>query len=92
MYVECEVTSGLRESEVTVSVEGIDGAKAFLRVEGDFVYRPNGQAYLPVGLIHVDRQAGKALIELPHEADSGANRLWVALKKLKADAQLKELV
>ena len=91
-YVECEVTGGLRESEVTVSIEGIDGTKAFLRVEKEFIHQPNGQAYLAIGTIHIDQQGGKALIELPHEADSGVNRLWVAANKLKVAAQLTELV
>jgi len=91
-YVACEVTGGLRESEATVSVEDVDGAKAFLRVERDFVHKPNGQAYLPIGLIHVDQQAKTALIELPHEADSGVNRLWVNVDKLKLANQIEQLV
>ena len=91
-YVECEVTGGLRESEVTVSIEDVNGARAFLRVEREFIHQPNGQAYLPIGLIHVDQQADRALIELPHEADSGVNRLWVATRKLKVASELKEAV
>ena len=87
-YVECDVTKGLRESEVTVSIQDVDGAKAFLRVERDFIHQPNGRAYLSIGLIDVDQQAGKALIELPHEADSGVNRLWVTRGKLKVAGQL----
>ena len=91
-YVECGVSGGLRASEATVSIEDIDGARAFLRVERGFIHQPNGQAYLPIGLIYVDQQVGRALIELPHEADSGVNRLWVTLKKLKLAPQLEQLV
>jgi hypothetical protein len=91
-YVECGITSGLRESEVTAAVEAIDGSKAFLRVEREFIHKPNGQAYLPIGVIHFDTGEGKALIELPHEADSGVNRLWVANGKIKEAGQLKEHV
>jgi hypothetical protein len=38
--------------------------------------------YLPVGVVHRDRERGVALIELPQEADSGAHRLWVPLSSL----------
>lgn len=76
-FVACEVSGGLRPSEATVAVRNAEGGKAFLRVERDFLGEFNGRPHLPVGVIHLDPGAGKALIELPHEADSGVNRLWV---------------
>jgi hypothetical protein len=52
-------------------------------VEEGFVIRERGRTFLPVGLIGVDDARKVALIELPHEADSGANRVWVPLDDVR---------
>jgi hypothetical protein len=39
--------------------------------------RRNGAYLLPVRLIGRDRRYNTALVQLPVEADSGANRVWV---------------
>lgn len=78
-YVACDVSEGLRESEATVQVVSVDGVNVFLRVERDFLL--DGKS-LPVGVVHVDSEKKRVLIELPHESDSGLNRLWVAFDKL----------
>jgi hypothetical protein len=75
-YVLCDVQEGLRSTEATVAVRDLEGSTAFLRVDRSFVRQIGDRSYLPVGIIHVDRDA--VLIELPHEADSGVNRVWVA--------------
>jgi hypothetical protein len=75
--VACEVSEGLRPSEVTVSVADVRGKRQFLRVPRDFLTFEGGKWFLPVGVIHDDR-VGPVLVEFPHEADSGANRIWVA--------------
>ena len=74
-YVLCELDDGLRPSEATVAVEDSDGRREYLRVERHYVKQIDGRPCLPIGIIHGDN--GGVLIELPHEADSGANRLWV---------------
>lgn len=73
-YVECITSSGLRDSEATVSVTDVNGRNVYLRVERDFIRNDH---LLPIGIVHKDVPAGKSLIELPHESDSGENRLWV---------------
>ena len=40
-------------------------------------------SYLPVRVMRIDPARKLALISLPVEADSGANRLWVELGKLR---------
>jgi len=92
-YVLCKVDEGLRPSEVTVELRGIGDRFEFLRVDREFVKKIGDSFYLPVGLIFKNRVDNQeiALIELPHEADSGANRLWVALSALKEDAPLPEV-
>jgi len=87
-YVLCTVDDGLRPSEVTVEVQSRGGRSEFLRVDRDFVKQVGERHFLPVGLIAKNRVENQevALIELPHEADSGANRLWVAGSALQDDA------
>lgn len=75
--VQCEVSEGLRPAEATVAVADVHDRRQCLRVERDFLTAVKGQWYLPVGVVYDDRQNPWVLIELPHEADSGANRLWV---------------
>jgi hypothetical protein len=80
-YVLCHIDEGLRPSEVTVEVPHHDGGSAFLRVDREFVKNLDGNTYLPIGIIY--RENDLVLIELPHEADSGANRLWVPRSSIK---------
>jgi hypothetical protein len=75
--VPCEVSDGLRPSEATVCVKDVHGRPQFLRIERDFLITEGGISYLSVGVVYDDKSKGVVLIELPHEADSGANRLWV---------------
>ena len=77
--VICEVDTGLRDSEANVGVQDVNGRQQYLRVDKHFVKIKEGRAYLPIGIVYRDSESGRALIELPHEADSGVNRLWVAL-------------
>jgi hypothetical protein len=36
-----------------------------------------------VGLVHRDVHTGAALIEFPHEAETGVNRIWVPAAALQ---------
>lgn len=81
--VICEVTPGIRdEAEKTVAVRDVHGRKVFLRVEEDYLSKERGVNFLPVGIVGFDNQRELALIELPHESDSGVNRLWVNVRDL----------
>ena len=73
-----EVGKGFKDSERTVGVKDVNGDKQFLRVPAGYLGRDEaGRFYLPVGIVGQDRKSTAVLIELPHESDSGANRLWV---------------
>jgi hypothetical protein len=87
-FVVCTVQPGLRESEVSVVIEDAQGGKTSLRVEEDFLLRQNGHALLPVGIVHIDPQKKVTLIELPHESDSGANRIWVPTASVQQQEQV----
>src|SRR5438874_11065683 len=78
-YVVCTVEEGLRPSEVTVGVEDVDGRMQYLRVEKDYVKKVGGVDCLPIGVIWDESDGRNSIrIELPHEADSGVNRMWVS--------------
>jgi hypothetical protein len=80
--VRCEISAGLRPSEATVAVADVYDHRQFLRIDRDFLNMVEGQPFLTVGIVHDDRQQPWVLIELPHEADSGVNRLWVCRDSL----------
>jgi hypothetical protein len=79
-----EVTPGLRDSEAVASFTDYQGRKHFIRVERDFLVTQDGTAYLPVATITIDKDTGAHLIELPHEAETGANRLWMKAEAVDA--------
>lgn len=76
-YVLCTVSDGLRPSEVTAEVRDVNDRPQYLRVHREFVKNLNNAWFLPIGIVFHDRDKDMYLIELPHEADSGVNRLWV---------------
>ena len=83
--VECEATpSSLYETAVVGVLDETEN-RHFLRVAQGMVHRSNGKAYLPIGIVEVDRRKGRVLIQLPYEADSGANRLWVPLDRFRSE-------
>src|SRR5438128_2243913 len=83
-YVRCTVEEGLRPSEASVGVEGLEGRCEHLRVERHYVRSFDGHDWLPIGIVYRDKSNGseRVLIELPHEADSGANRVWVEASRV----------
>jgi hypothetical protein len=81
--VVCEITPGLRDSEKTASVKDVFNRRLHLRVEDGFVTMEGGRHYLPIGIVGIDEAKGLALIELPHESDSGISRLWVRRSDLR---------
>ena len=81
------ISDGLRASEALAVFRDYDGRRHFIRVERDFLSWENSRHYLPVGIVGVDRRQGLVLIELPHEAETGANRLWVRPNQLDAPVE-----
>ena len=77
--VHCEISPGLRPSEATASVKEYGGNPQFIPVDREFLSKIKGRWYLPVVLLRIDQGKKAALVQLPVEADSGANRFWVDL-------------
>lgn len=82
-YVRCEsVSAGLRPIEATVEVRSSKGRPEFLRLTAGNLLEHDGAFYLAIGVVYVDEKQKLWLIEFPHEADSGANRIWVEEAKV----------
>jgi len=89
--VRCEVSEGSRDTEVTVCVRDGTGFRQFMQVTRAMVNTYDEKPYLPVGIIQVDRKARRALIELPTEADSGVNRMWMRFDSFLVDREAEQL-
>ncbi len=82
--VECEARAGDVDWEVVVGVQDEAGCRQFLSVSNGMVTQDGGKSYLAIGVVEVDARKKRVLIELPHESDSGVNRLWVPLSAFRA--------
>ncbi|MGP0068572.1 MAG: hypothetical protein ACLQGP_33855 [Isosphaeraceae bacterium] len=90
--VECEATpSDLYDTEVVGVLDETENRHS-LRVASGVVQRIEGKAYLPILVVDLDRRKGRVLIQLPYEADSGANRLWVPLDRFRSEMKAGEYV
>lgn len=84
--VRCKETAGgLLPDGVTAEVVGTDGNPQFLQLTKSMINYFNDMTYIPVGIVHIDRGNRTVLIELPTEADSGANRMWVRFEDLRSE-------
>jgi hypothetical protein len=81
--IRCQVREGLRPTEAAVTLEAYDGRIESLPVDRDLLSQEAGTCYLPVRVVRIDHAKKAALVALPVEADSGANRLWVDLEALR---------
>jgi hypothetical protein len=84
--VRCQISEGLTESDQTVCIRDMEGRDQYIHVLPSMVNWMSGTPYLPVGLIHVDSRNCRALIELPIEADSGTNRMWMPFDAFRVDS------
>jgi hypothetical protein len=75
--IECQTRAGDAEWELIVTVQDENKRKQNLSVSKGMVAKVGDKHYLTVGIIQVDYQNRRVLVELPSEADSGVTRLWV---------------
>ena len=85
--IECEIRSGDADWEVVATVQDSQGRKQNLSVSKGMVASSEGKNYLTVGIVQVDHLQRRALIELPHEADSGVNRLWAPFTAFRRESR-----
>lgn len=75
--LKCEVKEGPRAGFKAVGVPSIEGHTEYLAIEERFLVPRGGELLLPVLPVGRDRRYNTVLVQLPLEADSGANRVWV---------------
>jgi hypothetical protein len=80
--LQCEVLDGPREGFKTVGVTTIEGSTEYLIIEERFLVHQDDAYLLPVRQVHSDPVHKTVLVQLPVEADSGANRVWVRKDEL----------
>jgi hypothetical protein len=84
--VRCDVIpGGILPQGVTARIKGLDGRSQFVQVTQGMINHEGGQDYLPIGIVDIDRRNRRVLIELPVEADSGANRMWIGFDALRKE-------
>mgnify|MGYP000092791580 CR=1 FL=1 len=81
--LQCDVLDGPRQGFKAIGIASIEGFTEYLTIEDRFLVDQDGEFFLPVRLVGKDNQHKTALIQLPVEADSGANRVWVWEQNLK---------
>ncbi len=84
--VRCELSEGLTGSDITVCIRDVLGKEQYIHVLPSMVNWDHDVPYLPVGIIKVDRRHGRVLIELPIEADSGVNRMWMPFDRFRIES------
>ena len=85
--IECAIRSGDADWEVVATVQDVQGRRQNLSVSKGMVASSGGKSYLTVGIVQVDHLQRRALIELPHEADSGVNRLWAPFTAFRKESR-----
>jgi hypothetical protein len=89
IQVLCEkVSRGMRDVDAIATIRDYRGRRHFLHVEKDFLASHNSHWALPVALVHRDPQTGAVLIEFPHEAETGVNRIWVRAEDVVGNAEV----
>jgi hypothetical protein len=84
--VRCEVlVGGIFPNGVTARISDTEGCSQFVQLTRGMINRRGNVDYLPVGFVEIDRGNRRVLIELPAEADSGANRMWVEFDDLRME-------
>jgi hypothetical protein len=84
--IQCEVTEGPRAGFKAIGIESIEGHTEYLAIEEKFLVRNGDGFLLSVSLVGRDRRNKTVLVQLPVEADSGANRVWVSEQALSPAA------
>lgn len=83
LYLECAVKrpAALGNGHVLAEVTDHANQREQVAVEETFLVRRAGRTFLPVWFISQDPGSKLVQIELPHEAASGVNRIWVQPEK-----------
>jgi hypothetical protein len=79
LYLECEVKrpGALGNGHVIAELTDYADQREQVAVEDTYLVRRAGRTFLPVWFISQDPASKLVQVELPQEAASGVNRIWV---------------
>jgi hypothetical protein len=80
--LKCEIEDGPRAGFKSVGIPTVEGHVENLTIEERFLITRDQIQYLPVLLMGKDKNYDTCLVQLPLEADSGANRIWVNVTRI----------
>ena len=80
--LHCHIEEGPRQGFKTIGVASVEGHSEYLTIEEKFLVKRGEDRLLAVKIIGKDPQQKIVLVQLPYEADSGANRVWVKSEAL----------
>lgn len=75
--IRCTVTEGPRSGFKAIEVPSAEGYGEHFSIEVRFLKQEGDEFLLPVRVVGWDSVQKLSLIQLPVEADSGANRMWI---------------
>lgn len=83
LYLECEVKrpKALGNGHVIAELTDHANQREQVAVEETFLVERGGRTFLPVWFISQDSKSRLVQVELPQEAASGVNRIWVQPEK-----------
>ena len=79
LYLECEIKKprALGNGHIIAEVKDHTGQREQVAIEESFLVNRSGRGFLPVWFISQDSGSNLVQVELPQEAASGVNRIWV---------------
>ena len=87
--VLCKILNGDTDASFrTVEIKSSENRSEFVQVPVSFLREDDGEHYLAVAVVGQDRGKRVVLIQLPFEADSGVNRLWVPESSVLQDEEV----
>jgi hypothetical protein len=75
--LRCKISEGPRAGWKTLGIPSIEGRTEYLALEENFLAKRGNDLFLHVFVVGRDPRYDTALVSLPDEASSGAQRVWV---------------
>ena len=85
VYLKCSLSEGFRASEKTAELTRYDGRIAEIRLPANSFGEIEGENYMAAGLIEYHKSSDSYLVELPYEADTGENRIWIRANDVRLE-------
>lgn len=94
LYIECTVKrpSALGNGHIIAEIQDHTGQREQVAVEEAYLLKRGSRIFLPVWFISQDQNSKLVQVELPQEAASGVNRIWLQPDKTYQEAESRDPV